>query len=203
MRVSQRLAAVMLTGILSLSVASGAFAQKGGGRRGGGTYPPALLNQLNLNADQQAKVKAAADAYRAEQVKFQALPTPKEKRQAQRAARGTYESAVRAALDADQQKKLQTIVAEAREYRGMGPMGMQLAALDLNADQKTKVKGIAAKYEPELQKARAGAGADKKAARMATREVNAKMRTEVMTVLTPEQQKQLRPAGKVKKKNNQ
>lgn len=196
----RQIGSMLLAGVLALSV-SAAFAQKGARGGGGQLIPQSVLAKLNLNEDQQAKVKAASDAYVADLEKSKALATPKEKRQASRQARATYESSVKGALNPDQQKQLQAIVDQAAEFKGMGPMGMRVAALDLTADQKAKVKEIVAKYEPELQKLRASRkdATDKKAVAAEVKSVTAKMTDEIKTVLTPEQAKELAPAGKRKK----
>lgn len=188
-----RIAALLLAGVLTLGLAAGASAQAQGQRRGGQqqiVLPALWLTRLSPNADQQAKLKAAEDAYKAEAEKIMALATPQEKRAATMAARKTYEDAVKAALNEEQNKKLDVLRADAREFQAMGPAGMQIAAVGLTPEQKTKVKEIVAKYQPELEKARAGA-TDAAAGREATREISMKMMQEVRAILTPEQLKSL------------
>lgn len=202
MRTHRQIGAMLLAGVLALSV-SAAFAQKGARRGGGQVIPQSVLTKLNLNEDQQARVKAATDTYVAELEKSKSLAAPKEKRQASRQARRTYETSVKSALNPDQQKQLQAIIEQAAEFKGMGPMGMRVAGLNLTPDQKTKVKEIVAKYQPELQKLRASRkdATDKKAVAAEVKSVTARMTDEIKAVLTPEQAKELAPAGKRKKKN--
>jgi Spy/CpxP family protein refolding chaperone len=204
MRFTRRLTLALLTGALALSLSGEALAQRGQNRRPTGTYAQAILRKLNLNADQQAKVKTAEDAYRAEVEKARASGTPQETRQASRAARRTYQEAVRSALNADQQKQLDAMIAEAQEFRVLGPgNAAQMAGLNLTAEQKTKVKEIGAKYEPELTKLRAEqrGATDRQAVQAKIREQQTKMLDEIKTVLTPDQVKQLTPPRR--RRNNQ
>jgi Spy/CpxP family protein refolding chaperone len=199
MRVSLRLAAIALAGALSLSVLTAASAQRrnggfGGRRRGGVVLSQAWLDHLNLSADQQAKVKAATETYRADLEKARGL-SGDERRQASQQARTTYQSALNAALNADQQKQLQAMRDEARELRDLGPMANQLVVLNLTDDQKSKIKAILSKHEPEIEKLRSSAqdGGDRTALRTQMRDLSQKMRDEVKAVLTADQQKQLGP----------
>jgi Spy/CpxP family protein refolding chaperone len=195
MRNYRRVAAIVLAGALSLSLSVAALAQRGerGGQRRGGAVPAALLQRLGLSADQQTKIKAAADSYRADTEKARGLTDPQARRQAMRQARQSYESALNAALTSDQQARLKSLQEEARGYRVFGPIGMQLVALDLTDDQKTKIRAIATKYEPEVAKLRSAQrnAGDREQMRTQSRELRGKMRDEVLAVLTPEQKKQI------------
>jgi Spy/CpxP family protein refolding chaperone len=152
-----------------------------------------MLQRLNLTADQQTKLKSAGDAYRADVEKARGMTDPQQRRQAMRQARQSYETALNAALTADQQAQLKSMRDEARQYRAFGPVGTQLVGLKLTDEQKTKIKAIAAKYQPEVDKLRASqrSGSDREQLRSQSRELRRKMRDEVMAVLTPEQQKQI------------
>src|SRR4051812_36449242 len=108
MRTSQRITSGLIVGVVALTLSFSASAQQGGRGRGGGPVPQRLLAKLNLNADQEAKIKAANDALMAEMEKIKTLSTPQEKRQATTKARADYKTAVEAVLNADQQKQLQT-----------------------------------------------------------------------------------------------
>jgi Spy/CpxP family protein refolding chaperone len=195
MHLSRRITVALLAGALILGLSSTSFAQQGQrrGGRGGGRISAILLNRLNLNDEQKAKIKTATDTFEAEQEKSRALGTPQERRQANRAARQTYVSSINATLNDDQRKKLESLLAEARDYRALGGVGAQLAGLNLTAEQKTKVQAIAAKYQPDLMKLRESqrSGADRQTVRAQTRELQTKMMGEVRAVLTPDQQKQL------------
>jgi Spy/CpxP family protein refolding chaperone len=195
MRSFQRAAALLLAGGITLSLSLSAQAQRG--QRGlqgerGGAASATLLQRLNLAADQQTKVKAAADTFRADIEKARAMTDPQARRQAMRQARQNYETALNAVLTPDQQRQLQSLREEARQYRAFGPIGARLAGLNLTDDQKTKIKAIAAKYQPETDKLRTALrNGDREQLRTQSRELRRKMRDEVMAVLTPEQQKQL------------
>jgi Spy/CpxP family protein refolding chaperone len=211
MHLTQRLAALVLAGAVSLSVST-AFAQQaqapgqGQGRgqrqgRRGGTIPDAWLTRLKLSADQSTKVKAATEAYRGDLEKARAL-NMEDRRAASQAARTSYQTAVKAALTPDQQKQLQAMMDEAQAF-GMGPIGMQLAGLGLTTEQKAKVKEIAAKHQPKLDELRASqrTASDRQAVRTEMRAEQQKMLDEIKTVLTPEQQKQLLPLGQGRRRN--
>lgn len=192
--VSGRVAAVLLAGSLTLALATSSFAQARA-RRPTGAIPTAIVSKLSLTDEQKAKVKTANDAYEAEFAEAAKLTTPKEKRAANKVAREKYETAVKAALTADQQKQLDSLLAEAKEYKDFGPMlGSQMAAAGLTPEQKAKVKEINAKYLPELEKLRAAQkeATDKQAVQAQIREQQQKMATDVQAILTPEQQKLFR-----------
>lgn len=191
MRVSQKLTASAVAGFLALSLTVPAFAQKGAQRGLQGPLPAIFATRLSLTAEQQAKLKAAADAVRAETEKTASL-MGKERREAARKARMDYEAAVAAVLTAEQQKQLQTLWEEAAQFSGVGALAPRLVGLNLTDDQKKKVAEIGAKYQPELAKLRASlqGATDRKAIQGQLREANLKMAGEVSAVLTADQQKQ-------------
>lgn len=203
MRIAQRLASVLLASALALSLAVAASAAQGAKGQHHGTHAisQVWLNRLNLSADQQAKIKSATDGYQVELQKTQSL-TGKEKRQATRQARTTYQNTVQAVLNPDQQKQLETMQAEARQYHDMGGVGNRLVGLNLTEEQKSKVKAICDKYQPEIQKLRASQkeATDKRAVRTQRRDLNQKMADEVKAVLTPDQQQQFQPAARQHKR---
>jgi Spy/CpxP family protein refolding chaperone len=161
--------------------------------------PAAIVTRLNLNDEQKAKFQAAADTYKAENATAQALTTPKEKRAASKVAREKYDAAVRAALNADQQKQLDGFLAEAKEFPMLGTNASQMVGLNLTPEQKSKIQEIGAKYQPELKKLRDSQkdATDKQAVMAQIREQQGKMMGEIREVLTPDQRKQL-PAGRKK-----
>jgi Spy/CpxP family protein refolding chaperone len=130
--------------------------------------------------------------------------TGPDRRMAMQKAGEDYQTALNGILTPAQKTKLQALMAEARELRGLGPIGQQLLSVKpaLTADQKSKVKAIAAKYQPEMQNFRRGrggpgggaAGGDPNA-RTERRALMEKVAAEVKAVLTPEQQSTLRPLG--------
>jgi hypothetical protein len=207
MRVTQRLATVLLAGTMSLSLCVAASAQKGqkgqpGQKRAAAAVvAPALLSKLDLTGDQQVKIKAATATLQEERKKAQGLSTPKEKKQANQQALQAYQATLKSTLTAEQQQRLAQMMAQAREYKGMGPMGNQLVGIDLSDEQKQKIQAIGARYEPELTKLRQSVkeSNDKKAVRGQMQDLNRKMMAEIKAVLTPEQQKSLAPAGRAKK----
>lgn len=192
MSITQRIGAALAAGVLSLALMGPASAQQQGGRRAQ-TVPVVWQNKLSLTDEQRAKLKAAADAYRAELANTAGLTTRREKRAASRKARQTYEAAVEAALTPEQVKTLAALREEAKLYRAMGAPGNAMAAMDLSDDQKARVKAITDKYNPELTKLRADqrAASDKKPITDQIRALQARMLDEVKAVLTPEQLKQL------------
>jgi Spy/CpxP family protein refolding chaperone len=205
MRVLQRIAALVLTGgmALSLTVAASAAKPAKAPKAAAAAVAPVMVEKLDLSADQKARVKEASLNFRAEQKKAQSLPTPKEKRQAMMAARQSYQTALKAVLTIEQQQKLEGMMKEAAEYQGLGPMGNNLVGLNLTSDQKDKVKTIGDKYQPELARLRADqkGATDKAAGRSQIQSVQRKMAEEIKAVLTPEQLSQM-PKAKGRKKNN-
>jgi Spy/CpxP family protein refolding chaperone len=206
MRVPQRIAALFVAGAMAITMSAAALAAPGakgakGGKRGG-AVSPALMSRLNLNEEQKAKLAQAEATFKAETDKAKGL-TGADKKQATKQARETYEAAVRATLTTEQQQQLKTMMAEAAEYKGLGPVGNQLVGLNLTAEQKTKIKDIGAKYGPQLQTLREQqkSATDKKALRSQMQDLQQKIMTEVKAVLTPEQQQKLQPVARKKKKN--
>ncbi len=200
MRISQRIAAVLFAVTLSVSlagVASAARGQQGQSRaRAAAAIPQVWLSKLNLTPDQQVKLQAAGDTYRADMGKARSLTNPDEKRAGTRQARKTYRDAMQAVLTPVQQHQLEAMRAEARDYRDLGAVGNQLVGLNLTDEQKGKIKGIAETYRPKLQELHTSlqSAADKKPVRDQIRDLRQKMVDEVKAVLTPEQAAQLVPA---------
>jgi Spy/CpxP family protein refolding chaperone len=200
MRMSLRWAAVMLAGALALSAHTVASAQRGNGRgggfgrRGAAVLPQAWVDHLNLSADQQTKLKAAGDTYRSAAVSARGL-SGQERRQASQQARSSYETAVNGILTADQQKQVQAYRDDAQQYRDLGPVANRLVVLNLSDDQKSKIKAIITNHQPDFEKLRSAGqnGGDRTTLRSQRQELSQKLRTEVMAVLTADQQKQLGP----------
>jgi Spy/CpxP family protein refolding chaperone len=188
-------------GMAALALASApAYAQGGGGGRGGGRgmmLTPAMMSRLELTPDQQQKMAKAREALMSAMQQSRGL-SPEDRRAAMMAATQDYRNAVDGILTAQQKQRLEALRAEAAEYRELGPIGGQLAFLNppLNADQKAKVKAIAAKYAPERERLRGGQGQQRSPeARQQMRELSQKIFEEVRAVLTAEQQKQLQQPG--------
>lgn len=200
MRGSLRLAGLLASALLALSLTTAGFAQRA--QRRVPLLPAAWAKKLSLTADQQAKVKDADTAYQADRQSALALSTPKEQRAAQRTAREKADGVLRGILTDDQKKQLDGLQASAKEYRDLGGIGNSLAVLDLTADQKTRIHDIATKYQPDLAKLRADlkGSADKQALQAQIREQEDKRTAEVRAVLTPEQQQQIQPPARRKKK---
>jgi Spy/CpxP family protein refolding chaperone len=192
-RVFPRGAALLAAAALSLSLSAPSLGQRGGGPDG--PIPAPLLAKLNLSAEQQARVKAAVDAYQAEMRKLDKLTTREERGEAAGKAAQTYRAALQAALAPEQLQQLQASLEEARR---LGPFWTQLVLLDLSDEQKTKIKAIAARYEDEFQKLRASAqeAGAREALRAKFTELQGKMADEVRAVLTPQQQKQFEAGGR-------
>jgi Spy/CpxP family protein refolding chaperone len=80
-----------------------------------------------------------------------------------------------------------------------GPMGFDpvermekaVNALDLSADQKTKLDGIFAKFRPEFEAVRKDNGGDRQAMMTSMRPLLQDLRSQVTAVLTPEQTQKL------------
>jgi Spy/CpxP family protein refolding chaperone len=199
-RIYQRLAAILLassmTLLLSLAASGVQSPRDRSATRAPAAIPQAWLARLNLTADQQLKLQAAGDAYRTDIQKAQSLTSAGERTTAARQARKTYRDAVVAALTPEQQQKLRTMRAEARDYHDLGAMANQLVILNLTDEQKGKIKGIADQYRPKLRELRASLrdASDRKAIRRQMRDLRLKMVDEVKAVLTPEQAAQLQTA---------
>jgi hypothetical protein len=199
MRVPQRIAVAFVACTMVIGLAGAAPAQKA--QKKAAVPPAVLLEKLDLTADQQGKLDTATAAYRAETKKVAGV-TGKEKRQRTKQARLAYDAAIRSVLTDDQEKSLAAMMQEAEEYRGLGPMGARLVGLNLSAEQKSRIRQIAARHAPELEKLKAErkAAADKKSVRPEIRRQQQQMMSEVRAVLTPQQANQLRPAGNGRKR---
>ena len=205
MQTSHRIAAALVAGFLAFSIPLAALAQ---GRNRAGrvrVVPPHVMSKLNLTADQQNRLRAAGEAFRAEMQMSRELPSRQERRQVVRKAADEYRSVLNATLNPSQQKQLQSLMEQSREYRGLGQMGARLSGLKppLSQGQKAKIQEITARYEPQIRSARREnrGAADRTAGRQRVRELAGKMRAELLAVLTPEQKAQLRTtrrAGRVR-----
>lgn len=170
--------------------------------RAQGLVPLAIMNRLTLSPEQSEKVKAAEAAFTEAMKKANELTDVQAKRAATRSARRDYDAALNAALNADQQKQLADLRAEGREMTGMvGTPGNQLVGLDLSADQKSKIKEIGAKYQPEREKlaAELKAATDKKPIQEQITALNRKMMGEIRMLLNPDQRQKMRAAQQPKK----
>jgi Spy/CpxP family protein refolding chaperone len=202
MNAFKRTAAALCAGVLTLSlgvVANAQQQQQQGRGRGRGmqvTLPEAWATRLKLNADQTAKLKAAGESYTQAMQGARTLEA-QDRRAASMKAGEDYRAAVAGTLNDEQKKQLEAMRAEATEYRGLGFLAPQLVGLELTAEQKTKVKELAVKYQAESEKIReeARASMDRQAAGQKQREMSMKAFEEVKAVLTPEQQKSLRQPG--------
>jgi hypothetical protein len=202
MNVATRIAAAISVCALALSLGVSASAQQqqaqqGRGRRGQMvTLPESWATRLKLNADQTAKIKAAGDSFQQASQGARTLQD-QDRRAAIQKAGEDYKTAVNGTLNDEQKKQLEAMRAEAMEYRGIGGLASQIVGMELTAEQKTKVKEIAAKYQAEGTKLREEARAtmDRQAAAQKMRDMNAKLFEEVKAALTPEQQKNLRQPG--------
>ena len=86
--------------------------------------------------------------------------------------------------------------AEVARIQGGGLV--QLVGLNLTSEQQGKIKEIAARHQPEIEKLRSSLrdATDKKPVRNQIRDLQAKMLDEVKAALTPGQIAQLQPAGR-------
>jgi len=204
MRLSQRLCVVLLAGALSVSVAAAAPGEKGQRAPGAGkaaVAAPAILSKLDLTPDQQTRIRAAAATLKSERQKAQALSTSEEKRQAMRTAAMNYQTTLKSVLTAEQQEQLKGMAQTARQYRGSGRIGQQVATMNLSSEQKSKIQAIMARYQPEMQKLRAEqrSASDKQSLRGRMQELNEKLMQEMKAVLTPAQLQQMGPVRGARK----
>jgi len=190
MKLAHRLAAILIAGLLFLGLARAGAAQQPRPRTLG-VIAPNILSKLDLAVEQDGKIHAAEQAYQAEVAKLPTLSSVEQRRDVARAARDRYEAAVQAVLTPEQQKKLAALQQEARQLRALGPVGARLVGLSLTAEQKTKVRAVTDRYQPEMDRLRASysTAADKPAVQTQMRDQNRKMLDEIKAVLTREQQK--------------
>lgn len=195
MSATSRWAGALAAALLALCLIPAA-AQKEQKKVPGGknVVSPALLKKLDLTPEQQQKLQAANQTLEQELQKVAPTGDKNERRQAGRAAYEAYEAAVLGMLTAEQKTRLEALRAEEKELLSLGPVGSQLVGLDLTDDQKSKIRAIVDRHQPELQKAKESG--DKQTAKQTITEVNRKMRDEVLSILTPEQQKALGPGKK-------
>ena len=76
----------------------------------------------------------------------------------------------------------------------LGSIGMAVYSLPLSDDQRAKLKEIAARHQPEIQKLReaaAQAGNSRETLRPQAEALQEKINNDVRAILTPEQLKQL------------
>lgn len=159
--------------------------------------PTPLFRGLGLNAEQEARLNAADQAYRAELERVKASGRDQDLKARLQPAAEQYRQVLAATLTPAQQEFLLARYEEAGNYRALGDLAYYLAAVELSGEQKEKIGASAARYQPDLE--RLGAAAklhrDEGAAREAA-SLREKLLAEVIAVLTPAQRLALPPAKK-------
>ncbi|MCU1287214.1 MAG: hypothetical protein JWO13_3564 [Acidobacteriales bacterium] len=194
MRLKTRHSAIAMVIALALAIAAGgAAAAQGhpGHGAGHGMMGDKLAKELNLTADQQAKLKQLMEADRA---KMQALHqdqslTKEQKMQQSQALRETMKNDMNSVLTPEQQQKF----ASLRESHGAGgPMGKdhdRLAnQLNLTADQKTKMQSIMESNHQQMKAIHDDQSLSQQDKQAKVKQLHESMKSQVNAILTPDQQ---------------
>lgn len=150
--------------------------------------PPQLLSRLKVTPEQQGKLDAAVQTLQTLMRKVGPQATREQRGQAVTEAQQGYREAVLTILTPEQLQQVQPILREAIR---LGPLGMQVMAMDLSDAQRMKLSTIADRFEPEYAKLRTEAAGNREALRGQFEELNARRERELREVLTPDQQRRL------------
>lgn len=174
-----------------------AFAQQQQRRRSQfrGPLPAAVYKKIGADDAQLKKIQSARET-RQKAIEAARTLEGQERRQAFQKAGQAYNQTVQSILTTEQKSKLEKLMMEARNYRGLGQMSVAILVVDgLTGDQKSKLKSLSDKYAPEWEKLRGQQGS-----REARRALSMSVGKDVNAVLNAEQQKQLRAATQVRRR---
>ncbi|MCU1306778.1 MAG: hypothetical protein JWN45_1473 [Acidobacteriaceae bacterium] len=172
---------------LSVGMAHGARAQEGAGPGRGG-----FGKDLNLTADQQAKIKQIREQDRASMkaIRDDKSLTPEQRQEKIRALRVSMKRDMDAVLTPDQLQKM----AKMRESGEMGGPGghpgmMGMAKkLNLTADQQTKVKSIMESTHQQMQTVEQNQSLSQQDKQAQIKQLHESTKTQISALLTPDQQ---------------
>ena len=162
-----------------------------------------MLGDLGLSEDQKKQVAEIFDEARKEFAEMRqslANSAPKERMDRMGEFFATFQQKVSSVLNDEQKAKFNQKVEAARERlrAAGGPEGIaerlkqNLEKLQLNEEQKTKVKSVLEDARAKMQKAREEAGGQMEVAREKTRELMGETREKLGEILSEEQKQKLR-----------
>jgi Spy/CpxP family protein refolding chaperone len=174
---------------LSVGMAHAALAQEGSGHGPG----PGFAKELNLTADQQAKVKQIMEQNHASMkaIRDDQSLTPEQRHQKMSALHESMKTQMDAILTPEQQQKM----AQMHEGRGgmggpgghAGMMGMA-KELNLTADQQTKVKSIMESTHQQMRTIEQNQSLSKQDKQAQIKQLHESTKTQISALLTPDQQ---------------
>jgi Spy/CpxP family protein refolding chaperone len=175
---------------LSVGMAHAVLAQEGLGHGPGG---PGFGKELNLTADQQAKMKQIREQNMASMkaIRDDQSLTPEQRQQKMQALHESMKTQMEAILTPEQQKKM----AQMPEHQGRmgGPMlngNPQRVAKELNltADQQTKIKSIMQSSNQQMRTIEQNQSLSQQDKRAQINQLRDSTKTQISALLTPDQQ---------------
>lgn len=185
---STRHSAIATVIAIAIAVAAGgaAAAQGHPGHGAGHGMGDKMAKELNLTADQQAKLKQLMDADRAKMKAIhqdQSL-TKEQKKQQTQALRETMKKDMDSILTPEQQQKLASL-HEARKKTGEDRLASKL---NLTAEQKAKMQSIMQTAHEQTKAIRDDQSLSKQDKQAKIQQLHESMKSQVNAILTPDQQ---------------
>lgn len=171
------------------------------GRHHKGDRKEQSFHNLNLTADQKAKMQSLREAQRKEmqELKKSGSVTPEQRKALQEKYRTQYQSILTPAQQEEMKKNRATLKERGRKgekgkgFGKKGNMGQQAAffkkELNLTADQETKLKGIFQEFQTKSKDIRANNNLSQEQKRTQFQSLAQQYMTQGKAVLTPEQAK--------------
>lgn len=155
-----------------------------------------MMKELNLSAEQKAKLKTIHEAEKNEMQALKADGKTEADRAARKAIHEKYKTQLESVLTEEQKAKFKDGRKEGRSVKvnkgnrkenGRGP-GQEL---NLNADQKTKVASLNSEFKTKMEAIRNNSSLSSEEKKAQTKSIAEAHRTNLKAILTPEQ------AGKI------
>ncbi len=189
---------VFLSLIILASVTFGTFASphKGYGRKGDNTK---VMKELNLTEDQQAKIKSLNEDFR---IKFNAVRddsslTKDSKRAKMKELSETKKNQFQAVLTPEQQAKMKELRGKRSDNykkgrKDMAKRGHNRMDLNLTEDQKSKMQDLRKDYRDKMQALKDDTSLSKEMRSEKRKELANTHKSEIRSLLTPEQQAKIK-----------
>lgn len=154
-----------------------------------------MAQQLNLTDQQKSQLQGIFQNHRqqAQSIAQDASLTPQQRQDKLRQLRESTHQQVSAVLTPEQQQQMQQLRRQRQGMGGaMGPMGR----LNLTPDQKSKIRPIMQSSHQQVQAVRTDSSLTPEQKQAKLREIHQNTKSQIESLLTPEQQQQLQDMRK-------
>lgn len=169
-----------------------------------------MMKELNLTAEQQAKIKSIREAQKAEMESMKADGKSEADKSARKEMHEKYKAQIDAVLTAEQKAKMKEHMAEGRgkdfdKGDRKGKPGEFGKDMNLTADQKSKLASINSEFRTKMQALQSNTALSKEQKKEQMKQLQEAHKANLKTVLTQEQIQKMeagREKGKGKQKKN-